>query len=181
MLVGSGWEESKLHEQPNQYIDSVCDFVAMLWCSLVNARKVPRGAIDNAWRFIVEGGFASLLDGFSRVTFCSTEGRALMSMDVACFANELRGRGIQERLQGHASSPPPPMVSSERGMSYVDTYIKIFYFPPMVRSFRDDDAEREGMFGSVKLMSLSPSAYHRMPWLGSRRIIHGISGIIWWP
>lgn len=53
-----------------------------------------------------------------------------MSMDLGSFTSETRGRGIQERLQGHASAPAPPVVSTNRGMAYVDKYIKIFYFPP---------------------------------------------------
>ena len=131
MLVGSGWEESKLHEQPNEYVESICDLTALLWCSLCNAAILPSGAIQLIWAHMVEGAYASLLDGFSRISFCSTEGRALMSMDLASFTSEMRGRGVQERLKGHASAPAPPIVSTDRGMAYVDTYIKIFYFPPM--------------------------------------------------
>jgi hypothetical protein len=131
LLVGGGWEESKLHEQPNQYVDSVCNFMAMLWCSLCNASKIPPGAVRRVWTHLVEAGFASLLDGFSRIPFCSTEGRALMSMDLASFTSETRGQGVQDLLEGHASAPTPPSVTTDRGMAYVDMYIKLFYFPPM--------------------------------------------------
>jgi hypothetical protein len=55
-----------------------------------------------------------------------------MSMDLAFFTSEIRGRAVQERLQGHASAPNPPTVSPARGMAYVDTYIKVFYYPPKV-------------------------------------------------
>lgn len=133
LRVGSGWEEAKLHGHPNQYVESVCEYAALLWCSLHKAGNIPLGAIELVWKFVVEGGFASLLDGFSRIPFCSTEGRALMSMDLATFTSEMRSRAVQERLEDHASTPDPPMVSTDRGMAYVDTYIKIFYFPPMVR------------------------------------------------
>ena len=132
LLVGHGWEESKLHEHPNQYVDSVCDFMALLWCSLHNAKKLPLGAIEQIWRYVVEGGFASLLDGFSRIPHCSTEGRALMSMDLASFSSSMRESEVRRRLKGHAISHDPPNVSFIRGMTYVDTYIKVFYFPPMV-------------------------------------------------
>lgn len=132
-MVGSGWEESKLHEHPNAYVDSLCDFTALLWCSLCNAKKIPSGVIHHViWTHVVESCFASLLDGFSRVPVCSTEGRALMSMDLASLASGMRGRGVQERLEGHASAPTPPAVTTDRGtMAYVDPYIKIFYFPAM--------------------------------------------------
>jgi len=55
-----------------------------------------------------------------------------MSMDVACLAGEFRGQGIQTRLEGHTGAPVPPTVMTERGMAYVDTYIKIFYLPTVV-------------------------------------------------
>lgn len=106
----------------------------MLWCSLYNAKKIPVGAIERVWTYVVEGAFASLLDGFSRIPMCSTEGRALMSMDLASLASAMRDNGLQERLKGHASVPKPPQVKTDRGMAYVDTYIKIFYYPPMVRA-----------------------------------------------
>ena len=54
-----------------------------------------------------------------------------MSMDLASFASETRGHGVRDLLDGHADTPLPPTVSTERGMSYVDTFIKVFYFPPM--------------------------------------------------
>ena len=55
-----------------------------------------------------------------------------MSMDLAAFTSDTRGSGVQEYLAGgHASAPTPPNVSTDRGRIYVDTYIKLFYFPPM--------------------------------------------------
>ena len=43
---------------------------------------VPMRAREMAWRGVVEAALMSLLRGFSRVERCSTEGRALMSMDL---------------------------------------------------------------------------------------------------
>eukprot|EP00934_Nitzschia_sp_Nitz4_P009165 Nitzschia sp. Nitz4//scaffold31_size150131//23864//28795//NITZ4_002813-RA/size150131-snap-gene-0.68-mRNA-1//1//CDS//3329547614//9155//frame0 len=128
--VGSGWEESKLHESPNQYVDELVDFLAFMWCSLRNANHLPIGAINTIWSQIVEAGFSALLDGFARIPYCSTEGRALMSMDLAAFSGGIAGRSIEERLAGHAKPSRPPTPNITRGMSHVDTYIKVFYFPP---------------------------------------------------
>ena len=43
---------------------------------------VPMRAREMAWRGVVDAALMSLLRGFSRVKRCSTEGRALMSMDL---------------------------------------------------------------------------------------------------
>jgi hypothetical protein len=133
--VGSGWEESKLHEHPNHYVDSMCDLSAFLWCSLSNANKLSPGVLQLLWEHIVECGYLTLLDGFSRVPFCSTEGRALMSMDLQSFSSGIRPASIAERLECHSLSTLPPDVARQisRGMPHVDTFVKVFYFPPQVR------------------------------------------------
>ncbi|CAN0269283.1 unnamed protein product, partial [Ectocarpus fasciculatus] len=43
---------------------------------------VPARARRLVWRGVVDALLLSLLRGFSRVRRCSTEGRALMSMDL---------------------------------------------------------------------------------------------------
>jgi hypothetical protein len=90
------------------------------------------GAIENVWKNVVTGGYMILLDGFSRVPFCSTEGRALMSMDLASYSSGTSRREVSERLEGHAGASPPPIITTDRGMAYVDTCVKVFYFPAKV-------------------------------------------------
>ena len=177
MLVGQGWEEAKLHEHPNEYVESLCNYMAMLWCSLYNAKNIPRGAVEYVWAQALEGAFLCFLEGFSRVPYCSTEGRSLMSMDVACFGSEMRGRAIQERLQGHATAPIPPTVATIRGVAYVDTYIKTFYFPPMVGLV----ATNLFIHATCKRAAGLTPLCRRMHWDGSRRTSVGISKIIWSP
>lgn len=74
-----------------------------------------------------------LLDAFAKVPFCSTEGRALMSMDLASYASGTQFRSIAAKLEGY---PQATIVfndfTSYRSMAYVDTYIKLFYFPSTV-------------------------------------------------
>mmetsp|Transcript_10484 Transcript_10484/g.25328 ORF Transcript_10484/g.25328 Transcript_10484/m.25328 type:complete len:132 (-) Transcript_10484:43-438(-) len=72
-----------------------------------------------------------MIDGFARVPYCSTEGRALMSMDVTTLTMGLLPDAVFERLEMHGNAIAPPKWSVERGMSYVDTFIKVFYFPPL--------------------------------------------------
>lgn len=75
--------------------------------------------ITETWDSLVESGFLSLLEGFSKVYDCSTEGRALMSMDLSSYFTAL------------------PQASPKRGMHYVDMYVKVFYFPEEVRDCLD--------------------------------------------
>lgn len=130
--VGTSWEEPRLHEHPNDYVDETCHFLRMMWHSLLNDCRLPVAATSVVWRNLVECAYAAMLDGFARVPFCSTEGRALMSMDVSTFASGLADRSA---IGGpYAGDEPPPQVTSNWGQRHVDTFIKIFYFPPTVRS-----------------------------------------------
>eukprot|EP00980_Cylindrotheca_fusiformis_P011399 scaffold2642_cov120-Cylindrotheca_fusiformis.AAC.8 len=131
ITLGYIWEEAKLHEQSNQYIDSICDICSLLWCSLSNARNLPTGALNLVWENMVEGCYTALLDGFARVPFCSTEGRSLMSMDLASLTAGMQPESVLQRLVDQAKTNPPPKVTISKGMAYVDTYIKVFYFPPL--------------------------------------------------
>lgn len=79
--------------------------------------KTQPSIIAETWDYIAESGFLALLDGFAKIYDCSTEGRALMSIDLATFATTI------------------PSASPTRGMQYVDMYIKVFYFPEEVRGF----------------------------------------------
>jgi hypothetical protein len=137
ILVGGGWEEEKLHEHPNDYVEVVCDLCALLWRSLSEAKTLPSGCLNLIWENVVEGGYMALLDGFSRVPFCSTEGRALMSMDLVSYSSGMSPRAVAERLEeDEGNTPLPPSVNLSRGTPHVNTYIKVFYFPPKVRSHR---------------------------------------------
>lgn len=134
--VGSVWEESKLHEQSNEYVEDFCDFLALLWRYLYSCpRPLPNGIRKTLWENLVGGGYMVLLDGFSRVPSCSTEGRALMSMDVASYRSGTTASSIASRLEEshHPRSPLPENIQAYRTMAYVDTYIKLFYFPSEVR------------------------------------------------
>jgi hypothetical protein len=134
-MLGSVWEEAMLHEQPNDYVDSLIDVYLFTWCAVANANKLPSGATKLLWENLVGGGYMALMDGFSKVPFCSTEGRSLMSMDLASFTSGISPRSVRERLESHSSCSSPPSVSPPRGMAYVDTYIKVFYYPRQVRTY----------------------------------------------
>lgn len=130
MKVGSGWEEAKLNEHPSDYIEALCKRCACIWGGLTaSKKKLPAGMLRSSWEDMISGGFLSLLEGFSKVPFCSTEGRALMSMDLASFAAGVNPTAVLEHLDFDEKCYAPPIVEPRHGMSYVDTYIKVFYYP----------------------------------------------------
>lgn len=65
------------------------------------------------WTEIVQGVMAAVLEGFARVEKCSSEGRALMSVDLQAVQ-----AGLDEIQQ----------VRPARGKVYVDNYIKAYYY-----------------------------------------------------
>lgn len=127
--VGAGWEECQLNENPNDYVDDLCDRCALVWGFLAASAKLPSAIMTATWEHMMTGAYLSLLEGFARVPYCSTEGRALMTLDLASFSAGTGRISIAERLEGQALPSTIPKVNPVRGMRYVDTYIKVFYYP----------------------------------------------------
>lgn len=72
----------------------------------------PLCLLCQVWMEICQAAFDSLLEGFSRVRKCSSEGRASMTMDVTVLHNGLHNI--------HNCRPP-------RGKHHVDGYIRASY------------------------------------------------------
>lgn len=127
----AAWEESKLNEEPSDYVESICERCALFWGFLSTSGKLPDKAMAFTWSGLLTAAYSSMLEGFSRISFCSTEGRALMTLDVASFCSGVTPQAVKERLdRRYLSAKPvrnPPVLS--KGMAYVDTYIKVFYYP----------------------------------------------------
>ena len=105
-----------LNAHCNDYVDQLVDTCMSLLRHIeASPLKYQPSIISETWDGIIESGYLALLEGFAKVYECSTEGRALMSIDLASFSSAL------------------PPASPKRGMQYVDMYIKVFYFPPEVR------------------------------------------------
>lgn len=52
-----------------------------------------------------------------------------MTLDLASFSAMMDTTTVSERLESRGLSFMPPPASPEYGMRYVDTYIKVFYYP----------------------------------------------------
>ncbi len=83
----------------------------------------------DAWRYVVESGYLALLEGFSKIYDCSTEGRALMSIDLATFSSNMNKHTMVSVESVNSPFLVPPSVDPKHGMEYVDMYIKVYYFP----------------------------------------------------
>jgi hypothetical protein len=125
--VGRGWEEAKIVDGSSAYIDELSNRCSMLWAHLSFLENFSLASC--AWESIISSAFISLLEGFSSVFVCSTEGRALMSMDLASFASGISPRAVKNNLEGVDFRCPPPLITAlPRGMQYVDAVVKAFYF-----------------------------------------------------
>jgi hypothetical protein len=133
LLLDSKWNERELHEHPNDFVYDVSEKMALVWGYLCLSRKLPVAARNAVWENMVHGAYLSVLDGFARVSCSSTEGRSLMMLDLASLSSELAASAVEERLEGRSMVvPSPPPISSNgrmRPYDYVETYIKIVYFP----------------------------------------------------
>lgn len=130
VCCGRIWEGDSMQEQSNEYVDDLCERCAFLWGHLSSSMRLPPPALQYTWDQLVRSAFMLLLEGFSKVGKCSTEGRSLMSMDLATLSHGLIPRSVQEEVEDEYPmiSPPPPACREEM-MRYVDTFIKVFYFP----------------------------------------------------
>jgi Protein of unknown function C-terminus (DUF2451) len=137
--VGTGWEEGKLNEYHNEYIDSACDRAALIWGFLSGSGKLPDHVLNATWECIITVSNLSLLEGFARIQYCSTEGRSLMTLDLASFCAGLSSSAVQERLHDDDERSSLMVITkrthidavaiSRQMTQYVDMYVKVFYYP----------------------------------------------------
>lgn len=135
MCVGRAWEDHHLVEHSNVYVDEMVERCSFLWFNLSTSFRMPPPALRFTWEQLVWVTFMTLLEGFSKVPHCSTEGRSLMSMDLATLSHGLHPESVKTTLfERHQSMITTPSdCCREDMMRYVDTFIKVFYFPEEVR------------------------------------------------
>jgi hypothetical protein len=128
--VGSLWEGSTLNESPNDYVDELSERCSLLWGYLSISGKLPLPLLNPLWEQLLSAAYLSLLEGFARVPFCSTEGRALMTLDLASLSAGTAPDSVMATLaKCFLETQRPPLVDASRLMEYVGMYIKVFYFP----------------------------------------------------
>ncbi|KAJ8604490.1 hypothetical protein CTAYLR_000990 [Chrysophaeum taylorii] len=111
------WAAATIQEENNSYVHDAATRFQALWATLARA-DLPGGDSSTTtreilWTETVQAAFEALVDGFAAVSHCSTEGRAIMSMDLQVLQFSL------DKI--HRARP-------SRGAVYADAYIKAFYF-----------------------------------------------------
>lgn len=129
LAVGDGWEESKLHENANEYIEDLSDLCSLVWGYLNASGKIPRVLQERTWNTLLKMVFTTLADGFSRIANCSTEGRALMALDTAYLSANLSPQRVQERCGNTVVADLPPRPDNSFNRSHLDSYVRAFYLP----------------------------------------------------
>ncbi len=135
MCCGRIYENQNMQEHSNAYVDSLCERSASLWGHLSSSATLPPPVLHYTWNHLIWSAFMLLLEGFSKVN-CSMEGRSLMSMDLATLSHGLMPNTLMAELEDELTGiGPPPQICREGMMRYVDTFIKVFYFPNEVSNF----------------------------------------------
>lgn len=129
LAVGDAWEVCKLNEHPNNYVEDICEKCSLIWGFLCTSGKLSEIIQNDTWNRINAMAYQALLEGFARVPRCSTEGRALMTLDLASLSDGLMPDVVSDRLKEISLPLTPPLATVERGLRYVEAYIKLFYFP----------------------------------------------------
>jgi len=113
------WLKKKIQNHENRYVNDIIQSCEELWKTLQagirtdSLNLIPCSVREMIWSEVVQSLMCALVEGFSRIKKCSTEGRALMSMDL---------QAIQLGLDEIKRTRPL------RGRVYVDSYIKAFYY-----------------------------------------------------
>lgn len=117
-IASVNWNVTELSTSTNRYAD---EFIQVLRSfddrlkELQQHSSLPSQVLHKLWTEIILSSFESLVDGFASSRKCSTEGRAQMSLDF---------RSIVSGLAEFCPISPLP------GVSFVDEYIKAYYYPP---------------------------------------------------
>ena len=135
ICIGSTWEDDDIQEYSNAYVEDLSERCVEVWrCLSLSCPTLPNPVLKYAWDHVVRAAFHTLIEGFSKVTTCSTGGRSLMSMDLNTLSDCLNPNAVKNILVDEYPSLNPPPASSCRGegKQYVDAYIKVFFYPDEV-------------------------------------------------
>jgi hypothetical protein len=135
ICVGSTWEDDDIHEYSNSYVEDLHEKMSEIWGIMSTSSSLPYPLLKYSWDQLVRSAFHTLIEGFSKVTNCSTGGRSFMSMDLNTLSDGLNPDTVKRNLSDAYPTVISPPSSSYRGegKQYVDAYIKVFFYPDEVR------------------------------------------------
>lgn len=114
-IVDCAWDSKKMREQQHDWVDRLVANCRQVWEFIMMSDELADSSSllrEQVWLELCQAAFDVMLEGYSRVRKCSSEGRAMMNMDL--FA-------LHEGLNAvHLCRPP-------RGKHYIDAYLRAFY------------------------------------------------------
>lgn len=114
-LDAAGWDQKKMLSEPHEWVESLVMNCSVIWDFMERSNDFSEASIlvrEQVWLEVCQAAFDTVLEGFSRVKKCATEGRASMTMDLSALHTGLDGI--------HVCKPP-------RGKQYVDNFVKASY------------------------------------------------------
>ena len=151
-IAAANWDLRELASDCSTYVAVVEAQCTELWFELAALPGIAPPVRLELWGNTLEAMAAHLVEGYSRVRKCSTEGRALMAMDLQALYSALNevcpetstvlgggvGGGGGGGGSGAAGSGDAAAVAAaaaaaaqppRRGRAFVDEYIRAFYLP----------------------------------------------------
>jgi len=130
-VVAIAWEsETELRATPHAYVEQVVEQMKAQYRVIMSEAAISRASAQRLWD--EAGGllFEALLEGFAVVRACTLEGRASMSLDLACLVNGLAdGAGVGGGGGDDAGNGVGELgAATARMRGVVDDYVKAFYY-----------------------------------------------------
>ena len=115
IIDSQGWDSKKQREQPHDWVDLLVFNCRHVWEYLLNQQdsaETSELVREQLWIELCQSAFDTVIEAYSKLRKTTTQGRALMSLNVSALHNALDAI--------HSCRPP-------RGKHHIDNYIRAFY------------------------------------------------------
>ena len=115
IIDSPGWDSKKPREQPHDWVDLLvfnCRHVWEYLLSQQDSAETSELVREQLWIELCQSAFDTVIEAYSKLRKTTTQGRALMSLNVSALHNALDAI--------HSCRPP-------RGKHHIDNYIRAFY------------------------------------------------------
>lgn len=86
LITAVKWQNNKQNEEQNKYMVTILKELHRIWRtigSLIECQTLNEASVVTLWTYVIGDYCQKLLEGYSSVKKCSTDGRSNMSMDFA--------------------------------------------------------------------------------------------------
>jgi hypothetical protein len=113
-LIECRWDIKQLQTRHNDYVDGILAELKASEKTIQSLGGLPKHVMKALWTETIELLLDKLVDGYSKIKKCTTEGRGQMSQDLSM---------LRKGLEGLTGLSPPP------NWDYVNNYVIAFYLP----------------------------------------------------